>query len=244
VPINPPVSVNPTPYTALDIVKDAMIEVGMLSPGEEPDGESGQWAFRKLNYVMDWFSAQFPYAYNVEFTEYELVANLSPHTIGPGDGTTPATFTVEQRPIRIESAAIVLEQNGVNVDLPIPVEDDDWWAQNRIKDLTSTLPTHLYYSPNWPNGNLFFWPIPTVANGVRLETWVLLHQFNDQRPDQWAERGRFPAAWVPFSVNADAGRDTRAGSGQSYQPHAFSDGGTSTRSDHAEQCPIAAHCNL
>ncbi len=176
-PINPPVSVNPTPYTALDIVKDAMIEIGMLSPGEEPDGESGQWAFRKLNYLLDYWAAQDIYVYSDQFVLYNLVVGLSPHTIGPGDGTTPATFTVAQRPVTIESAAIVLQNSNTPVDIPIPVVDDMWWAQTRLKTMQSPIPTHLYYSADWPNGSLYFWPVPDAQYQVRLEYWTLLSQF-------------------------------------------------------------------
>jgi hypothetical protein len=176
-PINPPVSVNPTPYTASDIVRDAMIEVGMIAPGEVPDGDSGQWAFRKLNYLLDHWAAQDLYVYSNSFNLFNLVVGLSPHTIGPGDGVTPATFTVEQRPVRIESAAIVLDSNGLPVDIPIPIEDDDWWAENRLKTLQSQIPTHLYYSADWPNGSLYFWPVPNAQYQVRLQYWTLLRQF-------------------------------------------------------------------
>jgi len=79
---------------------------------------------------------------------------------------------VIQRPVEIMSASLILN-NGVDstnqVEVPMMIRDDDWWAQQTIKNLTSTLPTDLYYSPSWPNGQLYFWPIPTAVNDVRLQ---------------------------------------------------------------------------
>ena len=183
-PTIPPVTQNPTPYTALDICTDAAIEVGLISPGEVLDGDTGQWILRKLNYLINYWAAGEQYVYSKQFLLYTLVPNLSPHTIGPGgpdsnppNNQIPATFPLDARPVLLESAAVVLSQGGTDIDVPIPVEDDDWWAQNRIKNLTSTIPTHVYYSEDWPNGSLYFWPIPTVANQVRLEVWTPLREF-------------------------------------------------------------------
>ena len=43
--------------------------------------------------------------------------------------------------------------------------------------MTSTFPTDLYYEPDVPNGQLWFWPIATMGYGVRLEVQVQLQQF-------------------------------------------------------------------
>ena len=42
--------------------------------------------------------------------------------------------------------------------------------------LETSIPTDVYYQPDWPNGKLYFWPVPTVAYQVDLETRVLLSQ--------------------------------------------------------------------
>jgi len=176
-PVNPSPSQIATTYQALDLILDAMIEIGMLAPGEQNnvDPSTAQWAFRKLNYLLDEWAAAEVYVYSVGFQLFQLVANLSPHTIGPN----AANFQVAQRPVRIESASVLLPGTGGGnaVDVPLGVEDDDWWAANPVKSLVSSLPTHLYYSPDNPNGNCFFWPISSVAFQVRLQLWTLLSQF-------------------------------------------------------------------
>jgi hypothetical protein len=179
-PINPPIQGPATVYQALDLIIDAMIEIGMLAPGEDDnvDPSTAQWAFRKLNYRLDEWAAEDVFVYSEIFDVFQLIANHTPHTIGPGNGLVAADFSVEQRPVLIAGASLLLPGTGGNVvDTPIDVEDDDWWQENPVKTLTSTLPTHLYYSPDNPNGNCYFWPSSTIAYQVRLRIWTVLRQF-------------------------------------------------------------------
>lgn len=161
-------------YTALDIITDALIENGMLAPGETPDGETGQWAFRQLNDLLDVWAARKVYVYSTNFVQYTLTPNHSPHTIGPtGD------FVVPARPVRIENCAVRLNFSGSFVDAPrLRIRDADWWAGNSVKEITSTICTDLYYDNAWENGNLFFWPVVSVALPILLETWQAIAQLN------------------------------------------------------------------
>lgn len=173
-PIIPPGSEAALTYTAQDIIVDALIEIGALAPGEMPSPDEGQWAFRKLNYLIDTWSAEVGYVYTKDFSVFTLVPNLSPHTIGPAPG---ATYPMVARPVRVEACALILNSNE-QVDLPMNIRDDDWWAANQVKQITSNVPTDLYYSPDWPNGQLFFWPVPNQANQIRMELWLPLNQYD------------------------------------------------------------------
>jgi hypothetical protein len=72
---------------------------------------------------------------------------------------------------------LILNNVFPNVDTVITIRDDQWWNEQSVKFLTATLPTDLYYEPDWPNGSIFFWPVPTIAYQVRLELWTLIAQF-------------------------------------------------------------------
>lgn len=87
------------------------------------------------------------------------------------------------RPVEIIAASLVLTAATPNVDIPFELLDDDGWADVRVKALPSTLPTKLYYSPDFPNGSIYLWPIPLTVNDVRLETRNMVSQFADLTTD-------------------------------------------------------------
>lgn len=156
--------------TWLDIITDALVDLGVYAPGDPLEPSSVDTCVRWLNRIIDSWQALKRYAYNVNFSQYTLQPGHQPHTIGPsGD------FTVAQRPVRIEGAALVLTTSTPPVDSPIlNIRDDDWWRNKRVKGLSSSVPTDLYPSYDSPNISLYFWPVPSFAYDVRLETWVSL----------------------------------------------------------------------
>lgn len=160
---------NSVTVTALDIINAAGQEIGALAAGESFSGDDQAWVLQKLQRLIDRYNSRTPMVYNVNFSLFTLQANHQPHTIGPG-----ADFDVNQRPVKIMSAAVVLTQTPSNIDVPMNIRDEEWWANQRVKDLKSTYPTDVYYSPDWPNGQLFFWPIPQQQNGMRLQMAYVL----------------------------------------------------------------------
>lgn len=176
-PIAPP-AVPPAPlaYTVLDLITDSLIEIGAVPPGENPGPEEAQWAFRKLNYLIDVWQAMQKAVYSYQFNVYTLVANLSPHTIGPSGVATFAT-PGQPRPVKLESAAFILGASSTNVDNMIEVRDRTWWAAKQTKNIPSSVPTDVYYEPDSPDGSLYFWPVPSVAANVRLQFWNAVQQF-------------------------------------------------------------------
>jgi hypothetical protein len=178
--ITPPTSEAPIQYTAADLIGDALTEIGIKSPGETTDPDTGQWAFRKLNYLTDIWAAKQAYVWAQSFNVFTLVAGLSPHTIGPGVG---ATFAIKgNRPVRIVSSSLLLNtgsgQGAQVVDLPMNLRDAEWWAAQQTKQIQTNVPTDLYYEPDSPNGSLFFWPVPNSQQQVRLQYWAQLSQYS------------------------------------------------------------------
>lgn len=126
-----------------------------------------------LNAILDGWQALKRYAWTESFTPYTITPNHQPTLIGPGLSSPDfATVNNLPRPIRIIGADLIINSSNPSTDLPINIRDAAWWLANQVKAITSTVPTDLYYSPDWPNGKIYLWPVPTFAYGLRIEALI------------------------------------------------------------------------
>lgn len=151
------------------IISDAYDEIGVYSVGEQVSAAESAYGLRKLNQLFDDWNAQRCGVYAQQFVTYTLTPSLSPHTIGP-----TGTFTVAQRPVTLDGANLILDNASPASYLPITLRDADWWDAQTTPTIETSTPTDVYYQPSWPNGQLFFWPVPSQAYDVELQTRVLL----------------------------------------------------------------------
>jgi hypothetical protein len=127
-----------------------------------------------LNQQLDYWAARGCYSWTTTFTTWTLTPGHQPHLIGPN--LLSPDFAVNQRPVGLRSASLILTNSNPPVDVPINLRDNAWWASERVKSIQSSIPTDLYYEADVPSGQLWFWPVPNVAYGVRLEGMVVLQQ--------------------------------------------------------------------
>lgn len=161
---------NSITVTSEQLISAALQEIGAQSPGEPVSNDDNPWVLQKLQRVIDNFNARLPMIYNVNFSTFTLVANLAPHTIGP-----TGTFAVNQRPIDIPSISLILNNTSPSqVEIPLNRRDQDWWAAQNVKNLKSAIPTDYYYSQDWPNGQIYFWPVPSAVNNVLIQSRQVL----------------------------------------------------------------------
>ena len=169
-PINPPA---PLTYTVYDLVRGAFVEIGAVAPGEDPSSDEAQWGLEKINEVLDVWQAMRNKVYAYNFQVFTFQANVNPVLMGPSPN---AVWIVPQRPVRLESAALILN-SGIPVDLPINIRDKDWWALNQVKSIQTNVPTDVYPDYTWPDASLYFWPVINIGSQVRLQTWQTVQQF-------------------------------------------------------------------
>ncbi len=162
----------------LDIVTESMQEMGALAAGETAPIQDAADVLKKLQRLIDRYNARKVMVYNVNFATYSLPANTYPITIGPG-----GAIDVNQRPVDIESIAIFLTSSSTPVKLILNKRDQQWWAAQTIPTLTSSLTTDFYYSPDWPLGQIFFWPTQTIVHDFQLETRLVLTQATSYNQD-------------------------------------------------------------
>lgn len=128
-----------------------------------------------LNQQINYWAARNCYAYTTNFQVLKFTPGVHPYLIGPG--LTAPNFDVDQRPVNIESASVILDNSTPTTDVPINIRDNAWWAAQSVKNIESNLATDLYYQPSYPNGELWFWPVPNYPYGLRLEMNVFLQEF-------------------------------------------------------------------
>jgi len=153
--------------TGIDVLTTAFIESNIFGPADPIPPEDMAFALNKVNRLLDNWNAKRRAVYCDVFTTFTLVPSLSPHTIGP-----TGTFVTPQRPVSIESASLVVSA-GLLQDIAVH-QDAAWYASVSTPGVTGPLPTDVYYEKNWPLGKLYFWPVPTSAKQVELQSRVVL----------------------------------------------------------------------
>lgn len=197
----PPVEPNSITVTANDLITAALTEIGAQAMGEQLASEDAAWALRKLQRLIDRYNARDAMIYNVDFFRFTLPAGIQPVQIGPGTSNPPPPFQINQRPVRLYSATLILSGTNPEVEIPINVRDDQWWSVQAVKNLPSTLPTDVYFSPGWPNGSLYFWPVPTQVNDVRLEMRTVLVEITSYKQNFTLPPGYWDAIVYPLAVS-------------------------------------------
>lgn len=160
------------PETTRQILNDALMEIGVYSVAETPTAADLSVALGKLNRILDNWNAERAAVYCDRFQTFTITPNLSPHTIGAA--VDLPTWEVDQRPVTIAGASVVLDNVTPAVYVPVAVHDAAWWQGVTVPGVTSEFPTDLYYEPDWPLGSVYLWPVPTVAYGIELQLRVIL----------------------------------------------------------------------
>ena len=159
--------------TILDLLNDALAMIRIRRAGDSLDGDTINDVLFSFNRILDRYNGQRRAVFNETFSDFTLVPNQSPHTIGPG-----GTFNVTQRPVSVDYLALNLGGSPA-VYRPITIRDDAWYQRQPVPAITQSVPTDCYYSPDWPLGSLYFWGVPSTAYSVRIWTRVLLAQVSD-----------------------------------------------------------------
>jgi hypothetical protein len=154
--------------TLRQLISEALQEIGVLAAGETPTAEDAEFCRQKFARITDNWNAERAAVYADQYLTYTFnTGGTVPQTIGP----TGATYTATQRPVTIEYANVILTDD---VRVPIALWDKAAYDAQTVPSVTATFPLAVYYNPSWPNGQLYWWPIPTTAYGLELQVRVTL----------------------------------------------------------------------
>lgn len=159
--------------TALDVIIASLKEIGVLAAGETPTADDSSDGFIRLNRFVNTCAAENLTIPAVTRTLATLTANQASFTVGTGGNINIA------RPVFIEKVNFV--DTSTDPDTEYPLGDlltEQAWASIPLKALTGVFPTAAYYSPTYPTGTLYPWPIPTSATlQWAVYAWTAVSQF-------------------------------------------------------------------
>lgn len=158
--------------TFAELFRDSLLELGAIDPLDDVPAELQELARVRYNGIINQRNARQAWAYAITFPTYTTTGGLSPHTIGPS-----GTWTVTSRPVEVLGANQQINSGTSLVNIgPLNLRDREWWLRQAVPNIQSGVPTDLYYEPTWPNGSLYFWPVPNAAYVVQLELRTILSE--------------------------------------------------------------------
>jgi hypothetical protein len=134
-----------------------------------------------LNGMLDAWNTERRTVWGMLANTYGLTAGQQSYAIGSSSiGTVDIDFP---RPSRIDAASMVLPNAGTGQALELFMNRLEWddWQRIPIKNVPSSLATSYYYDQADPIGNISLFPVPNVANQLRLYLWQVLTTFASEQ---------------------------------------------------------------
>jgi len=153
--------------TIADIIRLAMMTIGVLAEGEAPSAAQMADAISLMNMLFDAWSTEKLFVYSVTQDVFSFVGSQQTYQwgIGAPDFTTA-------RPVYIQSASVRISPgNPQQIDIPLEIYNTDQWARLSVKNTSGVWPTRLYVDFQFPYAKLNFWPIPQGVNQVYINSW-------------------------------------------------------------------------
>lgn len=157
--------------TALQIITDALTEIGELAQGETPHANDQTWCLQKLNDLIDTWNAQNIHLYHHAHTQHTIAAAQASYTIGRGVG---ADFAAD-RPTQILKANWI---TAAGFRLPLRILKPDEYLSEANPAYSSEIPAAIHYQETYPDGTIYFVPVMSGTGGkLELLTRVPLTGF-------------------------------------------------------------------
>jgi hypothetical protein len=141
----------------LDLVTDALNEIGLLASGETATADDGWVGLRALNRMVDAWKAERVFIYQVARSTWSIVSGTGSYTVGTGGNVNIV------RPVRIDSIAISDSSITPPYEIPLRMMTDADYAGIRIKTQQALRPSAAWYNLTFPTATLVFWPVPTSS---------------------------------------------------------------------------------
>ncbi len=161
-------------YVAEDIITGALQLLGVYDPGEPLSANDSTLGLNVANDMLDMWSNESLTCYAYLTQSAPLIPGQQTYTIGPG-GDFDMT-----RPLKISGSpgsCYVQDNNGNNYGVAV-INQMQWNVLgNRSNIVTSNFPDTLFYDPQFPLGEMNFFPYPSSSYTAFWTSFLQLTDF-------------------------------------------------------------------
>jgi len=142
--------------TAADQINGALRLIGMLAEGETPSAATAQDSLSALNQMIDSWNTERLSTFSTQDQVFTWPVNTIHRTLGPtGD-------FVGNRPILLDDSTYFLDpSNGISFG--IKIINQQQYDGIAVKTVTSTYPQVMWINMDYPNIDMYVYPVPTKA---------------------------------------------------------------------------------
>jgi len=142
--------------TAGDQINAALRLIGMLAEGETPSANTSQDALNALNQMIDSWNTERLSVFSTQDQVFTWTPNQIHRTLGPtGD-------FAGNRPILLDDSTYFKDPtNGISFG--IKIINQQQYDGIAVKTVTSTYPQVMWINMDYPNIDMYVYPVPTKA---------------------------------------------------------------------------------
>lgn len=125
-----------------------------------------------------------------------------------------ADINLEPNSLQIQSVHLIDTTSNPSqpLTLPITVFTDEQFESIAVKNVQSTYPQYMRYNPTYPTSTIDLYPVPTVANKIRMRVYGTLTGFANANASAYLPPGYMRALVYSLAVEiaADYGKEPSA----------------------------------
>ena len=142
--------------TAGELINGALRLIGMLAEGETPSAATSQDALTAMNQMIDSWNTERLSVFSTQDQIFTWPNNQVHRTLGPtGD-------FVGNRPIQLDDATYFKDPT-TGISYGIKLINQQQYDGIAVKSVTSTFPQVMWINMDYPNIDMYVYPVPTKA---------------------------------------------------------------------------------
>jgi len=171
-------------YTANDQINGALRLIGMLAEGETPSDATSQDALLALNQMIDSWSTERLSVFSTQDQIFSWAPGLISRTLGPSGNF------VGNRPILLDDATYFRDPAS-GISFGIKIINQQQYDGIAVKTVTSTYPQVIWINMDYPNIDMYIYPVPT-----KVLEWHFISVTELNQPATLATTIAFPPGYL------------------------------------------------